>query len=201
MKLNTSYEDYKKAQAGLEGIKLGDHCAVIKNAYETERSGYSMIIIEFDFSHSDVQEGLIGKKSEGLDYWHQAGQYSIFLNNDYTLSNIKRLATALEESNKGYKFVKQAKGGIDIDLDGCVGKEVGVCMGLVEFEYKRGDKAGEIGKAARCRYFKDVNKVDFGENIPEVKTLNGSSSSSDASKDSDGFNKIEDADVDNLPFV
>ena len=201
MKLNTSYEDYKKAQAGLDSIKLGDHCAVITKAYETERSGYSMIIIEFDFSSSDVQEGLIEKKSEGLDYWHQAGQFSIFLGNDYTLTNIKKLATALKDSNKGFELVKETKGGIDVDLEGCVGKEVGVCMGLVEFEFKKGEKAGEIGAAPRCRWFKDVNKVDFGENIPPVKTLNGSSSSSNASKDSDGFNKIEDADVDNLPFV
>lgn len=196
--VNLTYEAYSAYQIG-EGVHAGDHIAVIHKAFmDKSNAGNDMLVIQFDFARSDEQSNLLGRKAnEHPDKrgWTAQGTHYITLGNDYTIGNLKRFAGALRESNNGYEFIKPTPNGqSDFDLDGVVGKEIGVNLRQEEFMTSK----GEIGKTCKVHHFLSADDVDMLENVEPIKKLSGNNTQ----PTNDGFNKVDDSfNADELPFV
>lgn len=164
---------YDEAQAGGEftPVDLGGHYAIIKQVSERQSStGKDMIVVLYDFTSPDKQEGFFSKQFNNDDRpdkkWPFAGTKYIMVN-DYNDPNktsraFKTFCTCVEKSNNyqiawgGNAWAQQFKN-----------KFVGVVFGEEESEYD-----GKIRMRRVPKWFCNTNKVK-DQQIPAPKYLNG----------------------------
>lgn len=164
---------YDEAQAGGEftPIDLGGHYAIIKQVSERQSStGKDMIVVLYDFTSPDKQEGFFSKQFNNDDRpekkWPFAGTKYIMVN-DYNDPNktsraFKTFCTCVEKSNNyqiawgGNAWSQQFKN-----------KFVGVVFGEEESEYD-----GKIRMRRVPKWFCNTDKVK-DQSIPAPKYLNG----------------------------
>ena len=164
---------YDEAQAGGEftPIDLGGHYAIIKQVSERQSStGKDMIVVLYDFTSPDKQEGFFSKQFNNDDRpekkWPFAGTKYIMVN-DYNDPNktsraFKTFCTCVEKSNNyqiawgGNAWAQQFKN-----------KFVGVVFGEEESEYD-----GKIRMRRVPKWFCNTDKVK-DQSIPAPKYLNG----------------------------
>lgn len=164
---------YDEAQAGGEftPIDLGGHYAIIKQVSERQSStGKDMIVVLYDFTSPDKQEGFFSKQFNNDDRpekkWPFAGTKYIMVN-DYNDPNktsraFKTFCTCVEKSNNyqiawgGNAWAQQFKN-----------KFVGVVFGEEESEYD-----GKIRMRRVPKWFCTTDKVK-DQPIPAPKYLNG----------------------------
>ena len=164
---------YDEAQAGGEftPIDLGGHYAIIKQVSERQSStGKDMIVVLYDFTSPDKQEGFFSKQFNNDDRpekkWPFAGTKYIMVNdyNDPTKTSraFKTFCTCVEKSNNyqiawgGNAWAQQFKN-----------KFVGVVFGEEESEYD-----GKIRMRRVPKWFCTTDKVK-DQSIPAPKYLNG----------------------------
>lgn len=164
---------YDEAQAGGEftPVDLGGHYAIIKQVSERQSStGKDMIVVLYDFTSPDKQEGFFSKQFNNDDRpekkWPFAGTKYIMVN-DYndpskTSRAFKTFCTCVEKSNNyqiawgGNAWAQQFKN-----------KFVGVVFGEEESEYD-----GKIRMRRVPKWFCTTDKVK-DQSIPAPKYLNG----------------------------
>lgn len=164
---------YDEAQAGGEftPVDLGGHYAIIKQVSERQSStGKDMIVVLYDFTSPDKQEGFFSKQFNNDDRpekkWPFAGTKYIMVN-DYNDPNktsraFKTFCTCVEKSNNykiawgGNAWAQQFKN-----------KFVGVVFGEEESEYD-----GKIRMRRVPKWFCTTDKVK-DQSIPAPKYLNG----------------------------
>ena len=164
---------YDEAQAGGEftPVDLGGHYAIIKQVSERQSStGKDMIVVLYDFTSPDKQEGFFSKQFNNDDRpekkWPFAGTKYIMVN-DYNDQNktsraFKTFCTCVEKSNNyqiawgGNAWAQQFKN-----------KFVGVVFGEEESEYD-----GKIRMRRVPKWFCTTDKVK-DQSIPAPKYLNG----------------------------
>lgn len=164
---------YDEAQAGGEftPVDLGGHYAIIKQVSERQSStGKDMIVVLYDFTSPDKQEGYFSKQFNNDDRpekkWPFAGTKYIMVN-DYNDPNktsraFKTFCTCVEKSNNyqiawgGNAWAQQFKN-----------KFVGVVFGEEESEYD-----GKIRMRRVPKWFCNTDKVK-DQSIPAPKYLNG----------------------------
>lgn len=164
---------YDEAQAGGEftPVDLGGHYAIIKQVSERQSStGKDMIVVLYDFTTPDKQEGFFSKQFNNDDRpekkWPFAGTKYIMVNdyNDPTKTSraFKTFCTCVEKSNNyqiawgGNAWAQQFKN-----------KFVGVVFGEEESEYD-----GKIRMRRVPKWFCNTDKVK-DQSIPAPKYLNG----------------------------
>jgi hypothetical protein len=164
---------YDEAQAGGEftPVDLGGHYAIIKQVSERQSStGKDMIVVLYDFTSPDKQEGFFSKQFNNDDRpekkWPFAGTKYIMVNdyNDPTKTSraFKTFCTCVEKSNNyqiawgGNAWSQQFKN-----------KFVGVVFGEEESEYD-----GKIRMRRVPKWFCTTDKVK-DQSIPAPKYLNG----------------------------
>lgn len=164
---------YDEAHAGGEftPVDLGGHYAIIKQVSERQSStGKDMIVVLYDFTSPDKQEGFFSKQFNNDDRpekkWPFAGTKYIMVN-DYNDPNktsraFKTFCTCVEKSNNyqiawgGNAWAQQFKN-----------KFVGVVFGEEESEYD-----GKIRMRRVPKWFCTTDKVK-DQSIPAPKYLNG----------------------------
>lgn len=195
---------YDEAQASGEftPVELGGHYAIIKQVAERQSStGKDMIVVLYDFTSPDKQEGYFAKQFNNDDRedkkWPFAGTKYIMVN-DYNDSSktsraFKTFCTCVEKSNNytiawgGNAWAQQFKN-----------KFIGIVFGEEETEYD-----GKVKMRRNPRWFCNTDKVK-DQTIPAPKYLNGVSPAvqqNDTKKENvDGFLSIPDGMDEEIPF-
>lgn len=133
----------------------GGYAAVILRVEDKEDKQY--LEIQWDFPTGPYQ----GANQETFS---RAGFWPITLRSSYkdsALCFFKGFMTALEESNPGYRFD-------DRDVQGLVGKRMGVVLG--EEEYQK--RSGEIGTRLYVCQVRSLDAIRAGDfKVPDLKCL------------------------------
>lgn len=190
----TGYDEV--SAGGWQPPKTGGHIAVIKSVEERKtQTGKDMAVVFFDFAPDDPSQPNYFandyKNNEKKDKkWAFAGTSYIVTTDKEgkTSRKFKSFCVSFEKSNNtevkwGADFAKQFKN-----------KRIGVVFGQEEQEYN-----GEVKLRTLPRYFCDVTEALNAE-IPEIRRLDNSSSSSGGSADLDGFMNIPQDQFEDLPF-
>lgn len=146
--------DFEKLEAGGYILKIVD------TVEHTSRSGKQMLKIEFDIAegdHKDFYKRMYDRlnannsdaKWKGVHYQMVEGK---------GMPYFKGLMTAIEESNRGFKW--------NWDLSSLKGKLFGGVIGLEEYEYD-----GKRGMTPKIRYTTSTQTIKEGVRIPEDKLL------------------------------
>lgn len=171
--MNFNLEKYEKAEAkefgDFERLELGGHEVVIVNAkeYTSEQSGKTSLKISVDIAKGDEQEGFFKKQYEDAKRtaekpedvkWSSGGTKYLSLA-DEQIEYLKGFITAVENSNKGFKF--DPKG----EWSQLKDKKLAAQFGLEEYEYN-----GEKKVATKLIRFRSLDKLKE-ITIPDVKVL------------------------------
>lgn len=172
--MNFDFNEYEKAEAkefgDYERLELGGHEVVILDAseYTSERTGKTSLKVSVDIAKGDKQEGFFKKQyeeakksaKEGEDVkWSTGGTKYISLANEQ-IAYFKGFITALENSNKGFKFDTKGK------WEQLKNLHIAAQFGLEEYESN-----GEIKTATKLNKFRSLDKLKEID-IPDVKVLN-----------------------------
>ena len=172
--MNFDFNEFEKAEAkefgDYERLELGGHEVVIVDAreYTSERTGKISLKVSVDIAKGDKQEGFFKKQydeakksaKEGEEVkWSTGGTKYISLANEQ-MAYFKGFITALENSNKGFKF--DTKG----TWDQLKNLHIAAQFGLEEY-----DAGGETKVATKLNRFRSLDKLKDID-IPDVKVLN-----------------------------
>lgn len=141
--------------AGWDNPIPGGYIGVICHVEDNDDKEY--LLIEWDFADGDYA----GFNEETYD---RAGFWPTLLRKSYkpkALPFFKGFKTALEQSNRGYRFD-------ELNLDRMVGKYIGLVLG--EEEYQKNN--GTIGTrlyVAQTRNIQSIRNGDF--KVPDLKVL------------------------------
>lgn len=205
MNLGFDVKDWEETEAKevgeFEVLELGGHEVVIKDAriYESEFSGNQSLKVCVDIAGNDKQKGYFEKqfKSDTTQdkKWPSGATRYLSLKKE-SLGYTKGFVTALENSNKNFKFDLK-KGWEQLNGLKCAG-----VFGLEEYQ----NNEGETKTITKLTNFRSLDKLDSIQ-IPRVKLLDGSyipyedyqASKKAANNNADPVNEIEISD-DLLPF-
>ena len=176
-------------------IELGGHILVIKQIEETKSStGKDMLKISLDTDTSDKQPKYFEKQfKDDIRPNKRWGcvVYQLTEDNDGNANKgFKTFITSVEKSNPGFKVVWG---------DGFSGSLKGKLIGGVFGKEEYLNSMCEKKKATKCFYFRSVDTIKAGVEIPEEKLLSGSSTSTPSSV-GDGFMNIPDGIEEDMPF-
>lgn len=151
-----------------DNLELGGHTVVIKNAseYVSQFSGNTSLKIEVDIANGDKQEGFFQKQYDNntnADKKWSNGAVRYLSLKDEQIAYLKGFITALENSNKPFKF------NINGDWSQLIGLKVAGVFGLEEYQ----DQEGKTRTATRLTQFRSLDKLNEIK-IPKVKKLDGS---------------------------
>ena len=149
-----------------ESLNLGGHEVVILSAeeYTSPISGNTSLRVCVDIAGNDEQAGFFKKQYDaqtGEKKWPNGAIRYLSLKDDQ-IAYLKGTITAIENSNKGFKF----------DIDGnwsqFKGKKLAGVFGLEE--YTKQD--GATGTATKLTQFRSLDKLNEIK-VPRVKLLDG----------------------------
>jgi hypothetical protein len=208
--MNFNKELYKNSEAKefgeFENLELGGHEIVIVDAreYTSEFSGNTSLKVSVDIAGNDKQVGFFKKqydeavknKKDGEEVKWPTGAVRYLSLKDEQLAYLKGFITALENSNKGFKFNPEGNWEQLKNL-----KLAGV-FGLEQYE----NQDGEVKTAVKLQNFRSLDKLNEIK-VPKVKMLDGSfvdyeeykNKSVNQAKDTFGDSTIE-IDDSMLPF-
>lgn len=173
--MNFDKEMYKNAEAkefgDFERLELGGHEVVIVDAreYKSEQSGKISLKVSIDIAKGDAQEGFFKKQyedakksaKEGEEVkWSSGGTKYLSLANEQ-LDYFKGFITAVENSNKGFKF------NTDGEWSQLKDKKLAAQFGLEEYEAN-----GEKKVATKLLRFRSLDKLKE-ITVPDVKVIVG----------------------------
>lgn len=204
--MNFNKELFEKSEAKefgeFETLQLGGHHIIIKDVreYTSDYSGKTSLKVCVDIDGTDPQKGFYKKqydeavknKKDGEEIKWPNGATKYVSLNDEQIAYLKGFITAIEKSNKGFKF----------DVNGTWeqlnGKALAGVFGWEE--YTKED--GTIGVITKLTQFRSLEKLEEIK-IPDVKTIDGSFIPYEEykipsnKKNDDNFVEISDGD---LPF-
>jgi hypothetical protein len=160
-------QDWDKTEAftgEFKNITPGGHICKIVDAYEsTTQSGKAQLIIEFDIAAGEFKDFYKEQHERRLTANAEAkwqGIYRQLTGGEIGQTNpyFKGVITAIEESNKGYKW--------NWDEKTLVGKLFGGVFGQEEYETDKGIKL-----ATKCFWIRSVEAVKKGIEPPAIKRL------------------------------
>ena len=176
--MNFNKDLFEKAEAKefgeFETLELGGHEIIILDAreYTSEISGNTSLKVSVDISGTDKQAGFFkkqydeaakSKKDDKDEVKWPSGAVRYLSLKDEQLAYLKGFITAVENSNKGFKF----------DTNGTweqlKGKKLAGQFGLEE--YNKTD--GSIASATKLIQFRSLDKLSEIK-IPRVKLIDGS---------------------------
>ena len=150
-----------------ENLELGGHEIVILDAreYTSDISGNTSLKVSVDIAGNDKQKDFFKKQydenTNSDKKWPTGGVRYLSLKNEQ-LAYLKGFTTALENSNKGFKF----------DVNGTWEQlknlKLAGQFGLEEYQ----DNEGNIKTATKLIQFRSLDKLSEIK-IPKVKLLNG----------------------------
>ena len=205
--MNFNKDLFEKAEAKefgeFETLDLGGHEIIILDAreYTSEISGNTSLKVSVDIGGTDKQAGFFkkqydeavkSKKDDKDEVKWPSGAVRYLSLKDEQLAYLKGFITAVENSNKGFKF----------DTNGTweqlKGKKLAGVFGLEE--YNKAD--GSIASATKLIQFRSLDKLSEIK-IPRVKLIDGSFVDYEEYKQSTNSNsKIDAIEIakDALPF-
>ena len=171
MNLGFDLKDWEETEAiemgDFETLELGGHEVVIIDArlYTSEQSGNTSLKICVDIAGNDKQKGFFKKQYDNNTLsekkWPTGGTRFLSLKKE-NLGYTKGAITAIEKSNKGFKF-DTSKGWEQLNGLKCAG-----VFGLEEYV----DQEGKTRTTTKLVQFRSLDKL--GEiKIPDVKLLDG----------------------------
>lgn len=150
-----------------ETLELGGHEVTILDVreYTSEISGNTSLKVSVDVSGNDKQAGFFKKQydentAEDKKWPNGAVRYLSL--KDEQIAYLKGFITAVENSNKGFKFDKSG------EWEQLKKKKIAGVFGLEE--YTKQD--GTVGTVTKLIQFRSLDKLSEIE-IPKVKLLNG----------------------------
>ena len=171
MNLGFDLKDWEEVEAVELGdrdtLELGGHEIVIMDArlYKSEQSGNTSLKICVDIAGNDKQKGFFQRQYDNNTLsekkWPTSATRFLSLKKE-NLKYTKGFTTALENSNKGFKF-DISKGWEQLNGLKCAG-----VFGLEEYEDQEG-KTRTITKLTNFRSLDKLNEIQ----IPKVKLLDG----------------------------
>ena len=189
--------DYDKVQPYGEftPLELGGHILVIKEVEETKsRAGRDMLMIYLDTAPEDKQPGYYQKQfADDIRPNKKWGciVYQLFYDSDgATNRGLKTFHTCVEKSNPGFS-VKWGSGYADCFK----GKKIGGVFGREEYLNQKNEKKF----ATKCFYFRSVEKIQAGVDVPEDRLL-PTNVERTPEVGQDGFMNIPDGLQEELPF-
>lgn len=208
--MNFNKDLYKNAEAKefgeFENLELGGHEIVILDAreYTSDFSGNTSLKVSIDIAGNDKQAGFFKKqydeamknKKEGEEVKWPTGATRYLSLKDEQLPYLKGFITAVENSNKGFKFNP------DGNWDQLKNLKLAGVFGLEQYE----NNDGEIKTATKLTNFRSLDKLSEIK-IPRVKLLNGNyveydtykNQSANTAEEIFGSDAVEISD-DQLPF-
>ena len=205
MNLGFDLKDWEETEAievgDFETLELGGHEVVIMDArlYTSEQSGNTSLKICVDIAGNDKQKGFFKKQYDNNmlseKKWPTGGTRFLSLKKE-NLGYTKGTITAIEKSNKGFKF-DTSKGWEQLNGLKCAG-----VFGLEEYV----DQEGKTRTATKLVQFRSLDKL--GEiKIPDVKLLDGTRVDIDDynefyknKKDDNPLNNAVEISPESLPF-
>jgi hypothetical protein len=170
MNLGFDLKDWEETEAKefgeFEVLELGGHEVVIKGAslYKSEQSGNTSLKVEVDIADNDKQASYFQKQYDNNtndDKKWPAGAVRYLSLKKENLGYTKGFITALENSNKGFKF-STSKGWEQLKNLKCAG-----VFGLEEYLDNEGNKK----TVTKLQNFRSLDKLSEIK-IPKVKLLN-----------------------------
>ena len=171
MNLGFDLKEWEEVEAiemgNRETLELGGHEVVIMDArlYTSEQSGNTSLKVCVDIAGNDKQKGFFKKQYDNNNLsekkWPTGGTKFLSLKKE-SLGYTKGFITALEKSNKNFKF-NTAKSWDQINGLKCAG-----VFGLEEYEDQEG-KTKTITKLIQFRSLDKLNEIK----VPRVKLLDG----------------------------
>ena len=163
----TRPKDYDSITVGGESLNAGGHRCVIKQVDETKTSdGKDMLVFYLDTATDDSQPQYFTNKymanQQENKKWPNNGIYRLIQQSDYYGRNIKRLITAIEDSNKGFSEKSMDWNNLHAALKN---KLVGCVFRSTEHEYN-----GRQWWSADPMYFRKVDGIE-NEPVPDEKPL------------------------------
>lgn len=205
MNLGFDLKDWEEVEAvemgDRESLELGGHEVVIMDArlYTNEQNGNTSLKVCVDIAGNDKQKGFFKKQYDNNmlseKKWPTGATRYLSLKKE-NLKYTKGFTTALENSNKGFKF-NTSKGWEQINNLKCAG-----VFGLEEYE----DQEGKIKTITKLTNFRSLDKLSEIQ-IPKVKLLDGTYVDYDDynefykdKKDNNVLNNVVEISPENLPF-
>jgi len=169
------YNDFDKTEAftgDYERIVPGGHICVILKVVVEEKDYGSLMRIAFDIADGE-NEGFYDRQFKRKQQNDSSAKwpgmyYQTIKEND--LKYFKGFITCIEQSNSGFKW--------DWNEKALVGKLFGGIFG--EEEYVGND--GQVKTSVKCRFTSSVDKVREGVKVPEIKRVQGTSTSTNYSQ-------------------
>ena len=174
--MNFNKELYKTSEAKefgeFETLDLGGHEIVIMDAreYTSEFSGNTSLKVSVDIAGNDKQAGFFKKqydeaiknKKDGEEIKWPTGAVRYLSLKDEQIAYLKGFITALENSNKGFKFNPEG------NWEQLKNLKIAGVFGLEEYE----DNEGKKKVATKLIQFRSLDKLSEIK-IPKVKLLDG----------------------------
>lgn len=169
--MNFNKELFEKTEAKefgeFETLTLGGHKIVILSAeeYTSPVSGNTSLRVCVDITGNDEQAGYFRKQYDaqtGDKKWPNGGIKYLSLKDDQ-IAYLKGTITAIENSNKGFKFDPTGT------WEQLKGKNLAGVFGLEEYT----DQEGKTKTATKLTQFRSLDKLNEIR-IPRVKLLDGS---------------------------
>ena len=182
-------------------LELGGHEIVIKDArlYTSEQSGNTSLKVCVDIAGSDKQKGFFQEQYDNNTLsekkWPNGATRFLSLKKE-SLAYTKGFITALEKSNKNFKF-DTSKGWEQLNGLKCAG-----VFGLEEYE----KQDGTIGVSTKLTQFRSLDKLKDIQ-IPRVKKLDGTfieyeeyKNNKSKQQEENPFDNVVEIAPENLPF-
>ena len=172
MRKFNGYEQAETFTGDYERIIPGGHICVILKVVVEEKDYGSLMRIAFDIADGE-NEGFYDRQfkrkqqNDSNAKW-PGMYYQTIKEND--LKYFKGFITCIEQSNSGFKW--------DWNEKALVGKLFGGIFG--EEEYMGND--GQVKTSVKCRFTSSVDKVKEGVKVPEIKRVQGTSTSTNYSQ-------------------
>ena len=150
-----------------ETLELGGHEVTILDVreYTSDISGNTSLKVSVDVSGTDKQAGFFKKQFDentAEDKKWPSGAVKYLSLKDEQIAYLKGFITAVENSNKGFKFNKAG------EWNQLKGKKIAGVFGLEE--YTKQD--GTVGAATKLIQFRSLDKLSEIQ-VPRVRLLNG----------------------------
>ncbi len=161
---------YKSASAGKERFKAGGHRCIIKSiTLGKDSTGMKdQFVVNFDTADDDIQPGYFMDRYLESKKW--SGVHRITSGNEYFVSNIKKLVTAVEASNDGFVGGKFSADESEFDFRYEDFKDVKVGIVFRDEEYipQSGVPDGALPTIAKPYYFCNIANV-LDAAVPEIR--------------------------------
>lgn len=193
--------NYEETQTAGEftPLKLGGHvCKIMQVKEAKSRSGLDMLEISLDIAEGDQKDYYANawKTDTRQDKkWGCIVYMVVDASTEYGTKNLKTFCTSVEKSNQGFQIVWGegfAKCFANKLIGGVFGRE----------QYKNANN--EVKWYTKCRYFRSVDSIRAGVDVPEDKLLQEGQSSQNQGQlnygdGNDGFTNVQGNEE--LPFM